>query len=112
MNFDRRSFLKTSLAGAAMVTAGGTVSAANSLDKLSGGKTSKAQLNISFQEGIAPGDSLKKKLDFMEKHGVVGFEPGGRGLKGRVKEIKDALRGRAIKVSAICAGFDGFILST
>lgn len=95
-----------------MVTAGGTVSAANSLDKLSGGKTSKAQLNISFQEGIAPGDSLKKKLDFMEKHGVVGFEPGGRGLKGRVKEIKDALRGRAIKVSAICAGFDGFILST
>ncbi|HCM21617.1 MAG TPA: sugar phosphate isomerase, partial [Porphyromonadaceae bacterium] len=29
-----------------------------------------------------------------------------------VKEIKDALRGRAIKVSAICAGFDGFILST
>ncbi len=112
MNFDRRSFLKTSLAGAAMVTAGGTVSAANSLDKLSGGKTSKVQLNISFQEGIAPGDSLKKKLDFMEKHGVVGFEPGGRGLKGRVKEIKDALRGRAIKVSAICAGFDGFILST
>jgi len=44
--------------------------------------------------------------------GVVGFEPGGRGLKDRVKEIKDALNGRNIKVSAICAGFQGFILST
>jgi len=48
----------------------------------------------------------------MEKHGVVGFEPGGRGLKNRIKEIQTALKGRNIKVSAICAGFDGFILST
>ena len=48
----------------------------------------------------------------MEKLGVVGFEPGGRGLKDRVKEIKEALNGRNIKVSAICAGFQGFILST
>ena len=30
----------------------------------------------------------------MEKLGVVGFEPGGRGLKDRVKEIKEALTGR------------------
>ena len=29
-----------------------------------------------------------------------------------VKEIKEALNGRNIKVSAICAGFQGFILST
>lgn len=72
----------------------------------------KAVLHLSFQEGIAPGDSLNEKLDYMEQHGVVGFEPSGRGLKGRVKEIEDALKGRDIKVSAICAGFDGFILST
>ena len=52
------------------------------------------------------------QLDYMEKLGVVGFEPGGRGLKDRVKEIKEALTGRDIKVSAICAGFEGFILST
>lgn len=68
-------------------------------------------LNISFQEGIAPGETLAEKLDFMENLGVVGFEPGGRGLKGRIKEIQDALNGRNIKVSAICAGFDGFILA-
>lgn len=73
---------------------------------------SKAELKISFQEGTAPGENLNQKFDFMEKLGVVGFEPGGRGLGGRVKEIKDALNGRNIKVSAICAGFQGFILST
>ena len=69
------------------------------------------ELKISFQEGTAPGESLAEKLDFMESLGVVGFEPGGRGLTSRVKEIQDALRGRNIKVSAICAGFDGFILA-
>jgi sugar phosphate isomerase/epimerase len=40
------------------------------------------------------------------------LKPGGRGLKNRIKEIQTALKGRNIKVSAICAGFDGFILST
>ena len=70
------------------------------------------ELKLSFQEGIAPGESLNEKLDFMEKLGVVGFEPGGGGLASRVNEIKQALNGRNIKVSAICAGFKGFILST
>ena len=68
-------------------------------------------LKISFQEGIPPGESLNEKLDFMESLGVVGFEPGGRGLANRVNEIQQALKGRNISVSAICAGFDGFILA-
>ena len=72
----------------------------------------KGQLNISFQEGTAPRENLNEKFDYMEKLGVTGFEPGGRGLAGRVNEFQQALRGRNIKVSAICAGFDGFILSS
>ena len=36
----------------------------------------------------------------------------GSVARARAKEIKDALNGRNIKVSAICAGFDGFILSS
>ena len=48
----------------------------------------------------------------MEEHGVVGFEPGGGDLAKRVESIKKALNGRNIQVSAICAGFKGFILST
>lgn len=113
MTLDRRNFLKSSLSGAALVTLGGasvTASAASlsedDLDK------SKVELKLSFQEGIAPGENLNEKLDYMEKLGIVGFEPWGGGLAGRVEEIKKALSGRNIKVSAICAGFKGFILST
>ena len=120
MTLNRRNFLRTTLSGAAVaaVSTGALASCAGkaaSDEKCPETKSccnTKAKLNISFQEGIAPGENLNQKLDYMEKLGVVGFEPGGRGLKDRVSEIKQALNGRDIKVSAICAGFDGFILST
>jgi sugar phosphate isomerase/epimerase len=70
-----------------------------------------ARLNISFQEWTLEGASLNGKLDFMEKHGVNGLEVSGNGLSGRVDELKQALEGRDIKISAICAGFKGFMLS-
>ena len=114
MTVDRRKFIKSSLAGAAVAGLGKSLSAF-------AGETPadtppafpiKAELRISFQEGTAPGANLNEKFDFMEEHGVVGFEPHGRGMKGRMQEFKDALKGRNIKVSAVCAGFEGFILST
>jgi len=71
----------------------------------------KAVLKISCQEGVAPGKTLAEKLDFMEKHGIEGIEPGGKGLAGRVEEFQKALQGRKIKVSAICAGFSGVLIS-
>lgn len=108
---NRRDFLATAAVGAAALAAAsvlpGCVAATD--DKKKAGND--LELKISFQEGIAPGESLAEKLDFMESLGVVGFEPGGGGLASRVKEIQDALNGRNIKVSAICAGFDGFILA-
>ncbi len=108
---NRRDFLATAAVGSAALAAAsmlpGCVAASD--DKKKAGND--LELKISFQEGIAPGESLAEKLDFMESLGVVGFEPGGRGLASRVKEIQDALNGRNIKVSAICAGFDGFILA-
>lgn len=73
--------------------------------------TGKGQLNISFQEGTAPRESLIEKLDYMESLGVTGLEPGGYRLAERVNEFQQALRGRNIKISAICAGFGGFILA-
>ncbi len=108
---DRRSFLTTAAAGTAALAAASLLPgcAAASGDRKKAG--SDLELKLSFQEGIAPGESLAEKLDFMESLGVVGFEPGGRGLASRVKEIQDALGGRTIKVSAICAGFEGFILA-
>ena len=68
-------------------------------------------LRLSFQERIAPGESLNERLDFMENLGIVGLEPSGRNLANRVGELQQALSGRNIKVSAICAGFRGFILA-
>lgn len=108
---NRRNFLATAAAGSAALAAASVLPGcvATTDDKKKAG--SDLELKISFQEGIAPGESLAEKLDFMENLGVVGFEPGGRGLASRVKEIQDALNGRNIKVSAICAGFDGFILA-
>ena len=107
---DRRSFLITSALGTAGVAASSILPGCTS-SKECKKAADKVELKISFQEGTAPGENLGEKFDFMENLGVVGFEPGGRGLKGRVKEIQDALSGRNIKVSAICAGFGGFILA-
>lgn len=78
----------------------------------SGTGTKKSpELRLSFQEGTAPGESLNEKFDYMEKLGIVGFEPHGKQLLKRAEEFRQALSGRNIKVSAICAGFDGFILA-
>ena len=114
MTYDRRKFLRTTLAGAAAVGVGNSLTAATRNVEVSAPPTYpiKSELKISFQEGTAPGANLNEKFDYMEKHGVVGFEPHGNGMKNRMQEFKDALKGRNIKVSAVCAGFEGFILST
>jgi len=111
MTIDRRRFLRTTLAGSAALAAAGCGSFASAKTEEQGAD-GKAVLNISFQEGTAPGETLKEKFDFMEAHGVTGFEPHGKPMLARLQEMKDALRGRNVKVSAVCAGFDGFILST
>jgi len=108
---DRRNFLKTgALGSAAVAVASSPLALATSC---CGGAEKKVEvpMNLSFQEGTAPGGSLNEKLDYMENLGIVGFEPNGRNLTARVNEFQQALRGRNIKVSAICAGFDGFILA-
>ncbi|NCB26498.1 MAG: sugar phosphate isomerase/epimerase [Bacteroidia bacterium] len=114
MTIDRRKFIKSSLVGATAIGLGNSLTASAGETPASAPPAFpiKSELKISFQEGTAPGASLNEKFDFMEKHGVVGFEPHGRGMKGRMQEFKDALKGRNIKVSAVCAGFEGFILST
>lgn len=111
---DRRNFVKTSVAGVVAAGIGASAKAlANSHTATDAPKYPiKAELKLSFQEGIAPGKNLAEKFDFMEKHGVVGFEPHGNNITQRLPEFKDALKGRNIDVSAVCAGFEGFVLST
>ena len=105
---DRRDFLKSNILGAA-----GVALAASPLAALTScsPKKEEVELKLSFQEKTAPGENLNERFDYMENLGIVGFEPGGRNLAARVNELQQALRGRNIKVSAICAGFDGFILA-
>lgn len=112
--------MKTSLVAATVATVSKSAWASNAalgqkegelqVNKQSTGAT--PTLKLSFQEGIAPGKNLREKFDFMEQHGVVGFEPSGRGITDRINEIKAELTGRNIRVSAVCAGFEGFPLST
>ena len=108
MHTDRRNFIKTGAVAASMLGIG-TVSGAFSA--CSGAPKEEVPLRLSFQEGIPPGSNLNEKFDYMEQLGIVGFEPHGRGLAGRVNEIQQALRGRNIDVSVICAGFQGWLIA-
>lgn len=107
----RRNFILGSLSGvaAASVTSSPLLSSCCSMRKEE--KKASTPLNLCLQEGVALGDTLQEKLDFMEEHGVNGLEVGGGNLASRVDEINNALKGRNIKMSAICAGFSGFILA-
>lgn len=110
---DRRRFLASSMLGTASLVAAisGTsllTSCAPAEKKI---EPPSPELRLSFQEGTAPGESLNEKLDYMESMGIVGLEPGGGKLADRVGELQQALSGRNIKISAICAGFGGFILA-
>lgn len=106
MHIKRRTFIQTSAAAGAMGIMTQTAHAFTMPDP-----PRKAVLKLSCQEGVAPEGSLAEKLDFIEKSGFVGMEVGGKGLSNRVAELRKALQGRAIKISAICAGFEGVIIS-
>lgn len=68
----------------------------------------KAALKISCQEGVAPGDSLNEKLDFLESLGIVGIEPGAaawrKGLKSSRRRYKTAISGSPPFVQGSMAG--------
>ena len=106
MKINRREFLAAS-AITTMVGATAPLAGAATLTE----PEPKARLRLSCQEGVAPGKSLAEKLDFLEANGFEGIEPGGGGLPNRVEEFKKALQGRKVKVSAICAGFNGCLIS-
>jgi len=108
MTINRRSFLGTAATGAALAASGGLFSSFRS-ESHSGRRNSK--LKISCQEGVAPGKELIEKLDFMESLGIVGLELWGGGLEKKITEIQQALQNRNMKVSAICAGFDGWLIA-
>lgn len=109
----RRDFIRKAGLGGAFAALGTT----SAFSVLSDAKTKKkstkgVSLNLGLQEGVAPGASLAEKLDFMEANEVFGLEVGGGKLADRVPEIQKALQNRKVKISAICAGFRGWLISS
>lgn len=111
----RRDFIKKAGIGTALAALGPTAL----LSSCTGSETKTYQsakkdvvLNLGLQEGVAPGESLGHKLDFMESNEIYGLEIWGGGLSERVDEIQKALQNRKVKVSAICAGFKGWLISS
>lgn len=107
MKMRRRELLTLGAVGGAALAAGVPAAAA----KAKNDDAKKAVLKISSQEGIIPGKDLPEKLARMEKWGFDGVEVWGGGLSERVPEIQSALKDSRIKLSAICAGFEGCLIS-
>jgi len=105
MQISRRELLMAGALGGAAVAAGVVASESEAAAK------PKAVLKIASQEGRIPGKDLPEKLAKMEAWGMDGIEIGGRGLEKRVKQVQAALRNSKIKMSAVCAGFDGALMS-
>jgi len=69
-------------------------------------------MKLSCQEGMVPGGSLSEKLDNLARYGFDAIELGGAKLWEREKEVVKALEGSLIKVSTICIGMRGCLLSS
>jgi sugar phosphate isomerase/epimerase len=116
---NRRSFLKSVSAGGALISLGGAAllsqtgcrPAVNKNAENTETTTPSPVLKLCLQEGVAPGETLTEKLDFMEANGVAGLEIWGGGLEKRVTECTDALKNRKIQIGAICAGFSGWLIA-
>ncbi|MCX7824133.1 MAG: sugar phosphate isomerase/epimerase [Verrucomicrobiae bacterium] len=95
---DRRAFIKSSLVGAgALALPKLTISSRAAAPKKA------AVLKLGSQESKLPGASLKEKVANLEKWGGCGLELHGNPAT-RIAEIKDAIKGTTVRVSALCWG--------
>lgn len=98
----RRHFIQQTLTAAGTLAVCGTASA----------ETTVPVLKLCSQEGRIPGGSLKEKVANLEAWGACGIELGGD-PSNRIAEVKEALKGTKVKVSALCWGArNGDLVST
>jgi len=75
-------------------------------------QTTEAVLNLCSQESRIPGASLKEKVANLVAWGAAGIELHGN-PRGRLSEIREALAGTPLRVSALCWGsHKGDLVST
>ena len=107
---DRRDFLKSSAlaagAAAGVYALAGRAPAqdAPAAATAAGAEKKPAVLKISSQEGRVPGKGLREKVETLQSWGAAGVELSAN-IKDRVAEIKDAVKGTSVAVSAVCAGW-------
>jgi len=106
----RRSVLRIAT-GAGVGLAAGITAADAQRDDQGAGEGGVAELKLASQEGRIPGEGLEERLGRMTEWGMTGIEFGGGGLLDRVTSIRDAIKGSGIGVAAICAGYQGCIIS-
>lgn len=83
-----------------------TITAAGSLafaPNLVAATPKAATLKLGSQEGRLPGANLREKVANLEKWGGVGLELIGD-PSNRIAEVRDAIKGTHVKVSALCWG--------
>jgi sugar phosphate isomerase/epimerase len=106
---DRREFLKTSGFG---VLAAGVAGFARRSAGQEAAAAAPAVLRLCSQEGRIPGKDLREKVLKLESWGGVGMEFGGA-PGDRISQIKEAIKGTGVKVSALCWGSrNGDLVST
>lgn len=99
----RRKFIQTTLIAAGTVAVPASAPAAK--------PAKPGQLKLGSQEGRIPGENLKEKVANLEKWGATGLELGGDPSE-RLTEIRDAIKGTNVRVSALCWGArDGDLVS-
>lgn len=116
MKNSRRNFIRTIGAGSVLAVSGSgaiicSCKPGEKKPEKNQNQYSGFTLNLSCQEGVAPGETLTEKLDFLEENGFTGLEPWGGGIVNRVEEFQKALSNRKIRISVVCAGFDGYLIA-
>ncbi len=104
---DRREFLKSSVVAAGAVAGMSALSRrADAQDAPASAGKKQAVLKLSSQESRVPGKSLREKVEKLQSWGAVGVEiTGASKVPDRVAEIKAAIKGTNVVVSAVCAGY-------
>jgi len=97
----RREFVKHSILGAATFGAARTLSPRAWAAEDEG--QTQATLRLGSQESRIPGRSLREKVLKLEQWGGVGLEIHGA-RTNRIQQIKDAIKGTGVSVSALCWG--------
>ena len=69
-------------------------------------------MKLAIQENLIPGKNFKEKVQNAQRYGFEGIEVWGTSLEGRKEEIKKACLDSTIKISTVCAGYRGCLLSS